>query len=911
MILSRLSHLFVILWLGLLHHIQQLVCLPNQVKIGILLHKHQYEQEILFKWSIEWVNQRGILDRTKLLGLVRQVEVGDSWDAEKKTCDLLADGAIAIIGPLNPRTSHHVGSICDALDVPHLNVIPRGVVFNSQAIGTNIIVGSSYPKISPVDYQSTISVDLSISPSVLIKAHLDVIKAFKWKQFIYLYEKDDSLFHLQEQFKGKSFKSHDTTIKVLRFDQSKPFREKFRELKKTHMRQIVLHVQCSNLKTALKHAQQVSMMTETHTYLIVCLDTHTIDLEDFRHSRSRIIWLSANDESSEAMNSLASYTNEGSSKLLAESASLRISPDRIKIESSLIHDAIETMAHTLQGVDSSQYIDMFSPVSCRNSKPWPYGSTLVNYMRTSVELSGMSGRIRFNPIGQRSGYVLNVMRLTQDGPMTIGNWTHQDIQDLTGVPTHPLKMDRKELAALQRDPSINENDERDTLIVTSIKNEPYFMYKQTAKSETGNARYEGYAIDLIDELSRIVGFDYVFKEVDDGKYGKWDEDLKRWNGMIYEVMTGKADLAIADLSITSPREDAVDFTLPFMSTGISILFKKPTTKELELFSFLSPFENHVWLYVSGAYIGVSSLLFIVASVSPYEWADPHPCRQEDRILRNQFSVSNSFWFTMAALMQQGSDLAPRSLSTRLTAAMWYFFTLIMISSYTANLAAFLTVEKVVYPIEKAEDLYRNNQGIKYGCLESGSTMNFFQDSRNEKFRKMSKEMVQMPSNPEGIKEVEKGNYAFFMESTSIEYTIERKCNLTQIGGLLDSKGYGIAIAKNSTRKRDYRTELSGAILGLQESGILEVLKNRWWKEKRGGGACDIDDSQGGEGVKELTLANVGGVFVVLGMGITISMLLCAMEIYAKAHKLASSKGVTVWSQVKRRIGFAFALSDNY
>ena len=58
------------------------------------------------------------------------------------------------------------------------------------------------------------------------------------------------------------------------------------------------------------------------------------------------------------------------------------------------------------------------------------------------------------------------------------------------------------------------------------------------------------------------------------------------------------------------------------------------------------------------------------------------------------------------------------------AAMWWFFTLIMISSYTANLAAFLTVERMESPIESAEDLAKQTK-IKYGCLESGSTRAFF------------------------------------------------------------------------------------------------------------------------------------------------------------------------------------------
>lgn len=66
----------------------------------------------------------------------------------------------------------------------------------------------------------------------------------------------------------------------------------------------------------------------------------------------------------------------------------------------------------------------------------------------------------------------------------------------------------------------------------------------------------------------------------------------------------------------------------------------------------------------------------------------------------------------------------RAVSTRMVAGMWWFFTLIMISSYTANLAAFLTVERMDSPIESAEDLAKQTK-IKYGALKGGSTASFF------------------------------------------------------------------------------------------------------------------------------------------------------------------------------------------
>lgn len=55
--------------------------------------------------------------------------------------------------------------------------------------------------------------------------------------------------------------------------------------------------------------------------------------------------------------------------------------------------------------------------------------------------------------------------------------------------------------------------------------------------------------------------------------------------------------------------------------------------------------------------------------------------------------------------------------------------------------------------------------------------------------------VYTKSNEEGVKRVLKGDgqYAYMMESSSIEYITERYCDLTQVGGPLDSKSYGIAL----------------------------------------------------------------------------------------------------------------------
>ena len=82
-----------------------------------------------------------------------------------------------------------------------------------------------------------------------------------------------------------------------------------------------------------------------------------------------------------------------------------------------------------------------------------------------------------------------------------------------------------------------------------------------------------------------------------------------------------------------------------------------------------------------------------------------------------------------------------------------------------------------------------------------------------------------------------------MESSSIEYIMERECSLTKVGGELDSKSYGIGMRK----QYPYKDEINYAILKLQvmtvmilmmmlmvmmqERGVMHKLKTKWWKQK--------------------------------------------------------------------------------
>lgn len=75
------------------------------------------------------------------------------------------------------------------------------------------------------------------------------------------------------------------------------------------------------------------------------------------------------------------------------------------------------------------------------------------------------------------------------------------------------------------------------------------MLKDSALELTGNSRFEGFGIDIIHELSIMLGFNYEFRLQADGKYGSLNNVTQEWDGMIRELRDGRADLAITDLTV--------------------------------------------------------------------------------------------------------------------------------------------------------------------------------------------------------------------------------------------------------------------------------------------------------------------------------------------------------------------------
>ncbi|GFY79507.1 glutamate receptor 1 [Trichonephila inaurata madagascariensis] len=513
--------------------------------------------------------------------------------------------------------------------------------------------------------------------------------------------------------------------------------------------------------------------------------------------------------------------------------------------------------------------------------PWEHGERIARFLK-KTDITGLTGNITFDEFGWRKNFTVNIVEMSMNSEMVkVAEWSDSD--GLQQIPPNYKRIPQ------------NTGFENKTYIVTSILEEPYLMYKKAEDGQIleGNDMFEGYCKDLADLIADNLKFSFIIKLVNDSAYGGKDPTSPvGWNGMVGELIRKDADMAIAPLTITSARENVIDFTKPFMSMGISIMIKKPMNRLPGVFSFMNPLSEEIWMCIIFAYVGVSVVLFLVSRFSPHEW------RYEDNFMgpsaSNDFSLHNSLWFSLGAFMQQGCDICPRSIAGRIVGSVWWFFTLIIISSYTANLAAFLTVERMVTPINSADDLAKQTE-VEYGTLMHSSTQEFFklQSGKIPVYARMwefmnSRKHVFVRKYEEGIQRVResKGKYAFLMESTKNEYINERKpCDTMKVGRNLDAKGYGVATPVGS----NLRDRLNLAVLTMLENGDLARLENKWWYDRS---ECKNGESKESS-QNELTLSNVAGCFYILIGGCGLALMVSFLEFCYKSKVEATRTKMTL------------------
>uniref|UniRef100_A0A672SS51 Glutamate receptor 1-like n=1 Tax=Sinocyclocheilus grahami TaxID=75366 RepID=A0A672SS51_SINGR len=834
---------------------------PSNINIGGLFPTDSHEYDV-FRFALSQHN-----DVPKLVPQVDMVDTGSSFAMTYAFCSQFSKGVYAIIGLYDRKTMNMLMSFCGALHV--------------------CFVTPSFP----IDTNNQFVIQLRPE---LQDPLIALVEHFKWTKFVYMYSSDSGLTVLQKILDTAAEKTWQVTS--INFDTltEAAFLKTIQDLDNKKEYRIILDCELERLNSILNLIASQKKNLKNYHYILANLGFLDLNLTEFRKAGANVTGFQ-----------LMNYTNPTVSRTIQDwlefdSKDLKSPKRRLKYTGALTYDGVTVMATAFQNL-RKQRIDISrrgNAGECLANPPAPWGQGIdIQRALQQVQFEGLTGHVQFNEKGHRTNFTVSVMEFGPNGPKKVGYWN----QHVKYVSTATYSNMLNETFGLQNR----------TYVVTTILESPYVMLKKNHEQLVGNDKYEGYCVELAAEIAKHVGYSYRLEIVGDRKYGARDSETMMWNGMVGELVYGKADVAVAPLTITLVREEVIDFSKPFMSLGISIMIKKPTKSKPGVFSFLDPLAYEIWMCIVFAYIGVSVVLFLVSRFSPYEWhaddeedgmeqqtqdqnqppspepnqsPNQHGQSQNQREEKqpehtNEFGIFNSLWFSLGAFMQQGCDISPRSLSGRIVGGVWWFFTLIIISSYTANLAAFLTVERMVSPIESAEDLAKQTE-IAYGTLDGGSTKEFFRRSKIAVFEKMWSYMkstepsVFVKTTDEGVVRVRKskGKYAYLLESTMNEYIEQRKpCDTMKVGGNLDSKGYGVATPKGSA----LRIPVNLAVLKLNEQAVLDKLKNKWWYDK---GECGSKDS-----TSALSLSNVAGVFYILIGGLGLAMLVALVEFCYKSR----------------------------
>ncbi|NXG96292.1 GRIK1 protein, partial [Loxia leucoptera] len=553
-------------------------------------------EELAFKFAVTNINRnRTLMPNTTLTYDIQRINLFDSFEASRRACDQLALGVAALFGPAHSSSVSAVQSICNALEVPHIQTRwKHPTVDNRDAFYINL-----YP-----DY------------AAISRAVLDLVLYFNWKIVTVVYEDSTGLIRLQELIKAPS--RYNIKIKIRQLPSgNRDARPLLKEMKKGKEFYVIFDCSHETAAEILKQILSMGMMTEYYHYFFTTLDLFALDLEPYRYS-------GVNMTGFRLLNVENPHVSAVVDKWSMERLQAPPKPDSglrdgtMTTEAALMYDAVYMVA-----VASQRAAQMtVSSLQCHRHKPWRFGPRFMNLIKEASRVclcpqarwEGLTGRITFNKTdGLRKDFDLDIISLKEEGTekaagegsnhlykvwKKIGVWNSYSGLNMTD-------------SNKDRSTNITDSLANRTLIVTTILEDPYVMYKKSDKPLYGNDRFEGYCLDLLKELSNILGFIYEVKLVSDGKYGA-QNDKGEWNGMVKELIDHKADLAVAPLTITYVREKVIDFSKPFMTLGISILYRKPNGTNPGVFSFLNPLSPDIWMYVLLACLGVSCVLFVIA-----------------------------------------------------------------------------------------------------------------------------------------------------------------------------------------------------------------------------------------------------------------------------------------------------------
>ncbi|KAM7393208.1 hypothetical protein PAMA_008044 [Pampus argenteus] len=589
-------------------------------------------------------------------------------------------------------------------------------------------------------------------------------------------------------------------------------------------------------------------------------------LLEAKELEARVIILSASEEDAAAVYKAARFLNmtgsgyvwlvgerEMSGKALSEAPDGLIGLQLIngKNESAHINDAVAVVAQSIQELFEKENITE-PPRGCvGNTNIWKTGPLFKRVLMSSKYPEGLTGRVEFNDDGDRKYAHYSILNYQKSRLIQVGiyNGTQVVMNNQrkiiwpggeTEKPQGFQMSTRLKIVTIHQEPFVYV---KPTMPDGTCKEEMTLngvLIKKvicTGPNETIPGRpivpqcCYGFCIDLLIKLAMTMNFTYEVHLVADGKFGT-QERVNNSNKKEWNGMMGELLGGLADM-IVAP---------------LTI-----NNERAQYIEFSKPFKYQGLTILVKKYTGL-----VHAAVPKHAVAAG----------------------------------APRSFSARILGMVWAGFAMIIVASYTANLAAFLVLDRPEERITGINDPRLRNPSDKfiYATVKQSSVDIYFrrQVELSTMYRHMEKHNYE--SAAEAIQAVRDNKlHAFIWDSAVLEFEASQKCDLVTTGELFFRSGFGIGMRKDSPWKQN----VSLAILSSHENGFMEDLDKTWVRYQE----CDSRSNA----PATLTFENMAGVFMLVAGGIAAGIFLIFIEIAYKRHKDARRKqmqlafaAVNVW-----------------
>nr|BAL15054.1 glutamate receptor 3.1 [Solanum lycopersicum] len=446
-------------------------------------------------------------------------------------------------------------------------------------------------------------------------------------------------------------------------------------------------------------------------------------------------------------------------------------------------------------------------------KEFDGGGLLMNIL-SLTNFTGLTGKIHFSQDRNLIGSGYEVINIVKQEIHIVGYWSN--FSGLSVLPPKPLQNKETAVTNLNQNlksvswPGGKSETPRGWVIANDERPLRIGFPRRASFTEfvTLNASHnvQGYCIDLFYEARKLVPYDIPFTFVPFGS-GLANPD---YNAFVNMVATDVFDAAIGDIAIVTNRTRMVDFTQPYVSTGL-VIVAPIDTSESSAWVFLKPFTLEMW--------GVTALSFLIIAV--VIWILEHRVNEDFRGPPKR-QITTMFLFSFSTLFKTNQENTVSTLG-RMVMVVWLFLLLVITSSYTASLTSILTVQQLSSPITGIDSLIASNSLIGY---QVGSfAYSYLKDILNIAPSRLKS--LRSPEEFEAALRQGLGNggvMAIVDELPYMELFLQNRTDFGIIGRPFTKSGWGFAFKKDSPLAND----MSTAILKLAESGKLQEIHEKWF-----------------------------------------------------------------------------------